>query len=195
MSIDPSSDLGFFATGRRQKISPENNIEVKIETKAQDLIPEEKIRLEFEYNQKIKNLEMEFKNLTLKKEEEIKKREELLILKERDEKSQAQTIDNIGTELQKFRRYPAKIYDVLKRKTVTLSDDDYLVIRELATDISIARRKSKIPNKETLPRITESTIIRSAMRAVCQKIENSKTDLTSLQTEESLVKFFESMMK
>jgi hypothetical protein len=188
MSIDSSSDLGFFATGRRQKTNNEPAVDPIINTNNQL----EKNRLESEYSLKIKSLENEFKNLTVKKEQELKQREESLLHKE---KLQENEKDNIGSELQKFRRYPEKVYDVLKRKTVTLSDDDYLIIRELATDISISRRKSKIPNKETLPRITESTIIRSAMKAICKNIENSKTDLTCLQTEEALVHFFESLMK
>lgn len=104
-------------------------------------------------------------------------------------------IGNIGSELQKFRKYPEKKYDQLLSKVVTFNEEDFYLIRDLASEISMARKRSSIPNKGTLPRITENTIIRTALKAVFSKIGNSNMDLTTLQTEEALENYFNNLLK
>jgi hypothetical protein len=69
------------------------------------------------------------------------------------------------------------------------------MIREFAADLSMARKKSTIKNKDTLPRITENTIIRSGMKALLKHIADKKLDYSTLQTEEGLTDLFVSILK
>jgi hypothetical protein len=110
-------------------------------------------------------------------------------------KSTEEPIGNIGSELQKFRKYPEKKYDQLLSKVVTFNEEDFYLIRDLASEISMTRKRSSIPNKGALPRITENTIIRAALKAVFSKIGNSNLDLTTLQTEEALENYFNNLLK
>ena len=70
-------------------------------------------------------------------------------------------ITSVGSELQKFRKYPKRSFDKCINKMVPFNEEEYFMIREFSADISMARKKSTIKNKDTLPRITENTIIRS----------------------------------
>ncbi|MDD4976551.1 MAG: hypothetical protein PHY93_19500 [Bacteriovorax sp.] len=104
-------------------------------------------------------------------------------------------IGNVGSELQKFRKYPAKTYDKLINKMVLFNEEEFYLIRDLSSEISIARKRSSMPNKGSLPRITENTVIRAALKAVFSKIGKTNTDLTTLQTEEALESYFNSLLK
>lgn len=104
-------------------------------------------------------------------------------------------IGNVGSELQKLRRYPQKSYDKFLNKMVTFNEEDFYLIRDLSAEISMARKKSNIANKGTLPRVTENTIIRAALKAMFSKIGNGGIDLNSLQTEEGLESYFNSLLK
>jgi hypothetical protein len=104
-------------------------------------------------------------------------------------------IGNVGSELQKFRKYPQKTYDKLINKMVLFNEEEFYLIRDLSSEISIARKRSSMSNKGTLPRITENTVIRAALRAVFQKIGKTNVDLSTLQTEEALEHYFNSLMK
>jgi hypothetical protein len=104
-------------------------------------------------------------------------------------------VSNIGTELQKFRKYPKKSYDKCINKMVLFNEEEYFLIREFQADLSMARRKSTIKNKDTLPRITENTIIRSGMKALLKHIAEKKLDYSALQTEEGLTNLFNSILK
>ena len=104
-------------------------------------------------------------------------------------------IGNVGSELQKFRKYPTKTYDQLINKMVLFNTEEFHLIRDLASEISIARKRSSIPNKGSLPRVTENTVIRAALSAIFSKIGKTNTDLTTLQTEESLENYFNSLLK
>lgn len=112
-----------------------------------------------------------------------------------DIQSNEEPIGNIGSELQKFRKYPEKKYDQLLSKVVTFNEEEFYLIRDLASEISMARKRSNIPNKGALPRITENTIIRAALKAVFSKIGNSNLDLTTMQTEEALENYFYNLLK
>jgi hypothetical protein len=104
-------------------------------------------------------------------------------------------IGNIGSELQKFRKYPKKSFDQCINKMVLFNEEEYFMIREFSADLSMARRKSNIKNKDTLPRITENTIIRSGMKALLKHIAQKKLDYNLLQTEEGLTDLFNSILK
>ncbi|MBC7540174.1 MAG: hypothetical protein H7281_15220 [Bacteriovorax sp.] len=104
-------------------------------------------------------------------------------------------IGNIGSELQKFRKYPTKTYDKFLNKMVTFNEEEFYLIRDLSAEISLARKRSSIANKGSLPRITENTVIRAALKAVFSKIGSNNTDLTTLQTEEALESYFNSLLK
>jgi hypothetical protein len=104
-------------------------------------------------------------------------------------------IGNIGSELQKFRKYPEKTYDKYLNKMVTFNEEDFYLIRDLSSEISMARKRSQIPNKGSLPRITENTVIRAALKAIFSKIGNSNLDLSTLQTEEALENYFNRLLK
>jgi hypothetical protein len=104
-------------------------------------------------------------------------------------------ISNVGTELQKFRKYPKKSFDKCINKMVLFNEEEYFMIREFAADLSMARKKSTIKNKDTLPRITENTIIRSGMKALLKHIADKKLDFSTLQTEEGLTDLFVSILK
>ena len=69
---------------------------------------------------------------------------------------------------------------------VTLNEDEFYLIRDLSSEISMARKRSTIANKGSLPRVTENTIIRAALKAMLSKIGKTNTDLSTLQTEEAL---------
>lgn len=109
--------------------------------------------------------------------------------------TQEQEIGSVGSELQKFRKYPAKTYDKFLNKMVTFNEEEFYLIRDMASEISMARKKSNIPNKGSLPRITENTVIRAALKALFSKIGKTSTDLTTLQTEEALEAYFNSLLK
>lgn len=104
-------------------------------------------------------------------------------------------IGNIGSELQKFRKYPQKTYDKFLNKMVTFNEEEFYLIRDLSAEISIARKRSNISNKGSLPRITENTVIRAALKAVFSKLGSNSTDLSTLQTEEALESYFNSLLK
>lgn len=104
-------------------------------------------------------------------------------------------IGSIGSELQKFRKYPTKTYDKFLNKMVTFNEEEFYLIRDLSAEISLARKRSTISNKGSLPRITENTVIRAALKAVFSKIGSNNTDLTTLQTEEALESYFNSLLK
>lgn len=104
-------------------------------------------------------------------------------------------IGNVGSELQKFRKYPQKTYDKFLNKMVTFNEEEFYLIRDLSAEISLARKRSNISNKGSLPRITENTVIRAALKAVFSKIGSNATDLTTLQTEEALESYFNSLLK
>jgi hypothetical protein len=104
-------------------------------------------------------------------------------------------VGNIGSELQKFRKYPTKTYDKFLNKMVTFNEEEFYLIRDLSAEISMARKRSNISNKGSLPRITENTVIRAALKAVFSKIGSTNTDLTTLQTEEALESYFNSLLK
>lgn len=104
-------------------------------------------------------------------------------------------VGNVGSELQKFRKYPQKTYDKLMNKMVLFNEEEYFLVRDLASEISMARKRSSMPNKGSLPRITENTVIRAALKAVFSKIGRTNTDLTTLQTEEALESYFNSLLK
>ncbi len=104
-------------------------------------------------------------------------------------------VGNVGSELQKFRKYPTKTYDKFLNKMVTLNEEEFYLIRDLSAEISMARKRSTISNKGSLPRITENTIIRAALKAMFSKIGSTNTDLTTLQTEEALEAYFNSLLK
>ena len=104
-------------------------------------------------------------------------------------------IGNVGSELQKFRKYPQKKYDTLMNKMVLFNEEEYFLIRDLSSEISLARKRSNIVNKGSLPRITENTVIRAALKAVFSKIGKSPMDMTMLQTEEALEAYFNSLLK
>jgi hypothetical protein len=107
----------------------------------------------------------------------------------------AEEIGNVGSELQKFRKYPTKTYDKFLNKMVTFNEEEFYLIRDLSAEISLARKRSTILNKGSLPRITENTVIRAALKAVFSKIGSNNTDLTTLQTEEALESYFNSLLK
>lgn len=109
--------------------------------------------------------------------------------------SNHEEIGNIGSELQKFRKYPTKTYDKFLNKMVTFNEEEFYLIRDLSAEISMARKRSTIANKGSLPRITENTVIRAALKAVFSKIGSNGTDLTTLQTEEALESYFNSLLK
>jgi hypothetical protein len=104
-------------------------------------------------------------------------------------------ISNVGAELQKFRKYPKKSFDKCINKMVLFNEEEFFMIREFAADLSMARKKSTIKNKDTLPRITENTIIRSGMKALLKHIADKKLDFSTLQTEEGLTDLFVSILK
>lgn len=112
-----------------------------------------------------------------------------------NEASSVEDIGNVGSELQKFRKYPQKTYDKFLNKMVTFNEEEFYLIRDLSAEISIARKRSSISNKGSLPRITENTIIRAALKAMFSKIGNSGMSLNSLQTEEGLEAYFNSLLK
>jgi len=109
--------------------------------------------------------------------------------------SSAEEVGNVGSELQKFRKYPQKTYDKFLNKMVTFNEEEFYLIRDLSAEISIARKRSNISNKGSLPRITENTVIRAALKAVFSKIGSTNADLTTLQTEEALENYFNSLLK
>lgn len=109
--------------------------------------------------------------------------------------SSTEEVGNVGSELQKFRKYPTKTYDKFLNKMVTFNEEEFYLIRDLSAEISIARKRSNISNKGSLPRITENTVIRAALKAVFSKIGSTSTDLTTLQTEEALESYFNSLLK
>ena len=111
------------------------------------------------------------------------------------QKASEESIGNVGTELQKFRKYPQKTYDKLLSKMVLFNEEEFFLIRDLASEISIARKRSSIPNKGSLARITENTVIRAALSAIFLKIGKTNTDLSTLQTEEALQAYFNSLLK
>jgi hypothetical protein len=111
------------------------------------------------------------------------------------QKTSEESIGNVGTELQKFRKYPQKTYDKLLSKMVLFNEEEFFLIRDLASEISIARKRSSIPNKGSLARITENTVIRAALSAVFLKIGKTNIDLSTLQTEEALQAYFNSLLK
>ena len=104
-------------------------------------------------------------------------------------------VGNVGSELQKFRKYPAKTYDKFLNKMVLFNEEEFYLIRDLSAEISMARKRSNIPNKGSLPRITENTVIRAALKVVFSKIGNTSMDLSTLQTEEALESYFNSLLK
>ena len=104
-------------------------------------------------------------------------------------------IGNIGSELQKFRKYPQKKYDTFINKMVLFNEEEFFLIRDLSSEISIARKRSSIPNKGSLPRVTENTVIRAALKAVFQKIGKTNLNVAHLQTEEELEHYFNSLLK
>lgn len=104
-------------------------------------------------------------------------------------------VSNVGSELQKFRKYPKKSFDQCINKMVLFNEEEYFMIREFTADLSMARKKSSIKNKDTMPRITENTIIRTGMRALLKHIADKKLDLSTLQTEEALTDLFNSILK
>ena len=106
-----------------------------------------------------------------------------------------ENIGNVGAELQKFGKYPKKTFDKLLSKMVLFNEEEFFLIRDLSSEISIARKRSSMPNKGSLPRITENTVIRAALRAVFQKIGKTNIDLSTLQTEEALENYFNSLLK
>lgn len=111
-------------------------------------------------------------------------------------KSEAfEEIGNVGSELQKFRKYPTKTYDKFLNKMVTFNEEEFYLIRDLSSEISMARKRSSIPNKGALPRVTENTVIRAALKAMFSKIGGTSTDLSTLQTEEALESYFNSLLK
>jgi hypothetical protein len=112
----------------------------------------------------------------------------------REEKVEEE-VSNVGSELQKFRKYPKKSFDKCINKMVLFNEEEYFLIREFQADLSMARRKSTIKNKDTLPRITENTIIRSGMKALLKHIAEKKLDYSTLQTEDGLTNLFNSILK
>lgn len=106
-----------------------------------------------------------------------------------------ENLGNVGAELQKFRKYPTKTYDKLINKMVLFNSEEFHLIRDLASEISIARKRSSIQNKGSLPRITENTVIRAALSAIFSKIGKTNMDLTTLQTEEALENYFNTLLK
>jgi len=104
-------------------------------------------------------------------------------------------IGNIGAELQKFRKYPQKKYDTYINKMVLFNEEEFFLIRDLSSEISLARKRSSIPNKGSLPRITENTVVRAALKAVFQKIGKTNLNVLNLQTEEDLENYFSSLLK
>jgi hypothetical protein len=124
----------------------------------------------------------------------IKETYEAPITKPKEEKREVEVL-NVGTELQKFRKYPARSFDKCINKMVPFNEEEYFMIREFAADLSIARKKSTIKNKDTLPRITENTIIRTGMRALLKHIADKNLDYSTLQTEEGLTDLFNSILK
>ena len=78
---------------------------------------------------------------------------------------------------------------------VLFNEEEFFLIRDLSSEISIARKRSSIPNKGSLPRITENTVVRAALKAVFQKIGKTNLNVLNLQTEEDLENYFSSLLK
>ena len=123
------------------------------------------------------------------------KEEEKVVVKSTPAINVEENLGNVGAELQKFRKYPTKTYDKLINKMVLFNSEEFHLIRDLASEISIARKRSSIQNKGSLPRITENTVIRAALSAVFSKIGKTNMDLTTLQTEEALENYFNTLLK
>lgn len=183
MSDNMTDDFSFFATGKR--VSKETAAPAKspLDSGNKWAVQEERVEVRQE-TQLVSQPQ---------RQEEVRapRYETTQAIKEES----VEQIGNVGTELQKLRKYPEKKYDQLLSKVVLFNEDEYFMIRDLASEISIAKKRSTIANKGSLPRVTENTIIRAALKAICSKIGKSNLDLTTLQTEEALERYFNSLLK
>ncbi len=181
MNENISEDFGIFATSKRiKKEEPTPNkspLEANSKWGIQNDFQHEK-QVEHHKNlQPANNPEIIIQNISTQ------------VLIEED------PIGNIGAELQKFRKYPQKKYDTYINKMVLFNEEEFFLIRDLSSEISIARKRSSIPNKGSLPRITENTVVRAALKAVFQKIGKTNLNVLNLQTEDDLENYFSSLLK
>lgn len=166
-----SNDLDFFATGKRIKKEEQAPVKSPLETST-------KWGIQNKVEQKLQEQSRDERQVSA------------AAPKNTDEQ-----IGNVGSELQKFRKYPTKTYDKFLNKMVTFNEDEFYLIRDLSCEISMARKKSNIQNKGTLPRVTENTVIRAALKAMFSRIGKTSTDLSTLQTEEALENYFNGLLK
>ncbi len=175
-------NFDFFATGKRVKKEEPAPVKSPLSSSMKWGMPEEK-------------REASTEAIIETKKEEIRSSASISTPSNMRQVHTEEEIGNVGSELQKFRKYPQKKYDKLMNKMVLFNEEEYFLIRDLASEISMARKRSTIANKGSLPRITENTVIRAALKAMFQKIGRTNTDLSTLQTEEALENYFNSLLK
>ena len=181
MNENISEDFGIFATSKRIKKEEPNPIKSPL-----DASSKWGMQNEFHSEKPVEN----HKTLNLANNPEIIVQNISTQIHDVED-----PIGNIGTELQKFRKYPQKKYDTYINKMVLFNEEEFFLIRDLSSEISIARKRSSIPNKGSLPRITENTVVRAALKAVFQKIGKTNLNVLNLQTEEDLENYFSSLLK
>lgn len=186
MNENNQDDFSFFAGGNRvKKTDPVQAKSPLAATNKWDLVVDEPIQENrIQAKSQINRIETPYKVTPEPKP----------VFKEQLQNNN-EPIGNVGAELQKFRQYPQKKYDTLLNKMVLFNEEEYFLIRDLASEISLARKRSTIQNKGSLPRITENTIIRAALKAMFSKIGKTSIDLSTLQTEEALENYFNNLLK
>lgn len=198
MSENNMDDFSIFATSKRVKKEEPGPYKSPLDTGTkwaaqEEVQPQPEVRIEKRQEIQVeKRVEVRPETQKSVPQESTSK---LSMNVESSSKNSFDEVGNVGSELQKFRKYPQKTYDKFLNKMVTFNEEEFYLIRDLSAEISIARKRSNISNKGSLPRITENTVIRAALKAVFSKIGNNNTDLTTLQTEEALEAYFNSLLK
>ena len=194
MSDNMSDDFSFFATGKRVSKEPATQARSPLDSGNKWTVQEgARVEAKIETRQERQQSSQAPQASQGSSQVEVRSPRYETISSRREES--ADQIGNVGSELQKLRKYPEKKYDQLLSKVVLFNEEEYFLIRDLASEISIAKKRSTIANKGSLPRVTENTVIRAALKAICSKIGKSNLDLSTLQTEEALERYFNSLLK
>lgn len=197
-SFQKSPLVNFDANSDNEKVQEdESNIRREIENKYAQHAEEYKRKLKLEAEESLSLEKARIENEAKKKEIDLKSRiekekaelEDKIRQLENGEKS-----ENKGSQLQKFRKYPERKFDKLISKILYIEPETLQMCRDIAVEISLARKTLDLDKNNPLPRFSENTVIRAAVKAILHSEKIANVDLRTIQTEDSLEEFFRGLL-
>lgn len=178
---------------------------IDLETEKEGVGASDNIRKEIEreyalnFEEVKRKLELDARNKlaieTARIKEETEKYKSELENKMRNLEISNESGDNKGHQLQKFRKYPERKFDKLVSKILYIEPETLQLCRDIAVEISLARKTLDLDKNNPLPRFSENTVIRAAVKAILHSEKIANIDLRTIQTESALEDFFRSLLK